>query len=83
MVAGLNVKVPLLSVVMVTATVLPDGAVVGVVGAAVGVLPVVAVGVVPVVPVLPPPPQAARITMRVSAASPNQKLLSDLKARDE
>lgn len=79
--AGLNAKEPLLSVVIVTATVLPDGAVVGVLPP-----PLVAVGVVPPEaggePVLVPP-HAARITMSASAASPNQNPLKGLKADSE
>ena len=57
-VAGLKAKLPLLSVVMVTAIALPD--VVGVVALVVGVLPVAAVGVVPVPEPLSPPHAASR-----------------------
>ena len=57
-VAGLKAKLPLLSVVMVTAIALPD--VVGVVALVVGVLPVAVVGVVPVPEPLSPPHAASR-----------------------
>src|SRR6266567_3179279 len=65
-VAGLKAKLPLLSVVMVTAW--PLLAVV-----AVGVLPAAAVGVTPE-PVVVPPPQAAKRTSALSASRTSHTL---------
>ena len=81
-VAGLKAKLPLLSVVMVTAWPLPAGVV------AVGVVPaVVAVGVVPVAgvgvgPGLEVPPQAAK-SMSAPSASSTGHPLRGCEKRDE
>ncbi len=74
-VAGLKAKLPLLSVVMVTAWPLLAVVAVGVVPAvvAVGVFPVAAVGVTPE-PEVVPPPQAAKRTSALSTSRTSHTL---------